>query len=195
MELADNTNMAKYLYEIGHLKQVQRSGWLQIGICGPESVAEHSYRAAVIGYLLASLEGADPEKTATICLFHDTAEARIGDLHWTAKRYIRVKEGEQVALTEQLERLPDDIARKIAALAEAYEERSSLEGRLAHEADLLECLLQAREYQTRGYSEAQDWIDGCLESLQTETARTLARACIETEPGSWFAGLKRKPKP
>lgn len=192
MELAD---VAKYLYEMGHLKQVQRSGWQQIGIRDPESVAEHSYRTAIIGYILASLEGADPEKTALLCLFHDTAEARIGDLHWTAKRYLSVKEGEQVALTEQVERLPHKVADKILAMVGEYEERSTYEGRLAREADLLECILQAREYQTQGYAEAQDWIDGCYESLQTETGKQLASACIATEPSAWFQGLKNKPKP
>jgi putative hydrolase of HD superfamily len=195
VELADAANLAKYLYEVGHLKQVQRSGWQQIGIHNPESVAEHSYRTAIIGYILASIEGADPEKTAIICLFHDAAEARIGDLHWTAKRYINVKEGEQLALTEQVERLPQEMAEKVVTLVNEYEERSSREGRLAREADLLECILQAREYQTRGYAEAQDWIDGCYESLQTETGRSLAKACIHTEPSAWFQGLKYKPKP
>lgn len=195
MELTDVANIAKYLYEMGHLKQVQRSGWQQIGVHDPESVAEHSYRTAIIGYILASLEGANPEKTAIICLFHDTAETRIGDLHWTAKRYLSIKEGEQVALAEQLERLPQEVAVKVSALVNEYEERSSREGRLAREADLLECILQAREYQIRGYAEAQDWIDGCYESLQTEMGKELASACINMQPSAWFQGLKRKPKP
>jgi putative hydrolases of HD superfamily len=46
----------------------------------PESVAEHSFRTAVIGYLLASIEGADPARTALLCLFHDSQESRIGDV-------------------------------------------------------------------------------------------------------------------
>src|SRR5947209_16892644 len=103
------SNIAKYLYEIGHLKRVKRSGWWMAGIVDPESVAEHSYRTAVLGYVLASLEGADPMKTATICLFHDTGEARIGDLHRVAKRYIDVGEREEAALSEQVEQLPRDI--------------------------------------------------------------------------------------
>ncbi len=190
----DLTDIGKYLYEIGHLKQVQRSGWQQIGMRDPESVAEHSYRAAIIGYVLASLEGVDAQKTALLCLFHDTAEARIGDLHWTAKRYLSVKEGEQIALTEQVGRLPQETAENVLALVGEYETRTTREGRLAREADLLECILTAREYQTQGYSEAQDWITGCYESLQTETGRNLANACITMVPSAWFQGLKQKPQ-
>ncbi len=71
----ENIEVAKYLYEMGYLKQVKRAGWGMLGITQPESVAEHSFRTAIIGYVLASLADADPQKTATMCLFHDTAEA------------------------------------------------------------------------------------------------------------------------
>jgi len=98
-----------------------------MGVRDPESVAEHSYRTAVIGYILAALEQANPEKTAALCLFHDTAETRIGDLHWVTKRYLRTKEGEQVAFNEQTAQLPQDIADKVRALVGEYEERSSQE--------------------------------------------------------------------
>ena len=145
-------SIAKYFYEVGTLKHQRRTGWWRMGVRDPESVAEHSYCTAVIGYILASLEGADPEKTASICLFHDTAETRIGDLHWVAKRYIRTKEGEQKASNEQIEQLPQSIAERVGVLLREYEERSSREAQVAREADLLECLLQAREYQLQRYS-------------------------------------------
>lgn len=99
-------SIAKYLYEIGHLKQQKRTGWWRMGVRDPESVAEHSFRTALIGYVLASPEGANPEKTATMCLFHDTAETRIGDMHWVTKRYVHVKEAEQKALHDQINQLP-----------------------------------------------------------------------------------------
>ena len=191
MELA---NIAKYLYEIGHLKHLKRSGWWRMGVRDPESVAEHSYRTAVIGYVLAHLEGADSEKTACICLFHDTAEARVGDLHWVTKRYLRsTKEGEQAALNEQTGQLPEKIANRILALVGEYEERSSQEAQLAREADLLECLLQAREYEIQGYSKGLEWAKICREGLQNDIARNLADACLNSDPGDWFQDLQSNP--
>lgn len=187
-------DVTKYFFEIGHLKDTTRSGWTQIGIQTPESVAQHTYRAAIIGYVLASLTGADPAKTTLMCLFHDTAETRILDLHWTAKRYINVKEAEQRALSEQLSRLPQFIANSIAALVEEYEERSTREGLLAREADLLECIFQAREYQVRGYIEAERWIEECYQTLKTEEAKELARTCATMLPSEWFQSLKSKPQ-
>jgi putative hydrolases of HD superfamily len=185
--------MANYLYEIGHLKYQKRTGWWRMGVRDPESVAEHSYRTAVIGYILASLEQADPERTAALCLFHDTAETRIGDLHWVTKRYLRTKEGEQVAFNEQTEHLPQDIADKVRALVGEYEERTSRESLLAREADLLECLLQSREYEMQGYSKGAEWARICREGLQTETAKNLADACLNGDPGDWFQDLQSNP--
>lgn len=188
MEL--NTELARYLYELGYLKNLPRAGWNMIGIPAPESVAEHSFRTAILGYILATLEGADSAKTVLICLFHDTAETRIGDLHRVAKRYISVKEGEAKALAEQVTRLPQEMAAIICTLLGEYEERDTLEGRIAHDADSLECLIQAREYQACGYADAQDWVTGCYASLQTESARRLADSCMQTDPQEWWQGLK-----
>ena len=187
----ENTDIAKYLYEMGYLKQVKRAGWGMLGIPQPESVAEHSFRTAILGYILASLAGADPERTATMCLFHDTAEARTGDLHRVARRYHNGNR-EELALSEQVQRLPSAIADGISSLVHEYEERSPLEGRLARDADLLECILQAREYQTQGFADAEDWISGCYASLQTEVAKSLADACLQIEPKEWWQGLKVK---
>lgn len=182
MELND---VAKYVYEIGQMKRVRRSGWWIAGITHPESIAEHSFRTAILGYVLASLEGANPEKTAMICLFHDTGEARINDLHRVSKRYINVGRDEERAITEQIERLPQNIAEHIQTFFEDYEGKVSLEGRLAHDADLLECIFQAREYQVQGYVDVQDWITNCYAGLQTDAARNLAEACLHVEPKEW----------
>jgi putative hydrolase of HD superfamily len=182
--------IATYVYEMGHLKRVKRSGWWIAGITDPESVAEHTFRTAILGYVLASLAGADPMRTAVICLFHDAAEARIGDLHRVAKRYLDGDAGEERAFSEQIERLPQEAAASLFALFHEYEGRESLEGDLARDADLLECLVQAREYQHQGYQDTQDWITNCAAGLRTEIAKQLAEACLRVEPDSWWQGLK-----
>jgi putative hydrolase of HD superfamily len=187
-------NIAKYLYEIGHLKHQKRTGWWRMGVRDPESVAEHSYRTAIIGYVLAALEEANPEKTATICLFHDTAEARIGDMHWVTKRYVHVKEAEQQALDEQLEQLPTEIASAISELTNEYKNKSSQEALLAREADLLECLLQSREYEMQGYTKGLEWAKICYEGLRNETAKNLAHTCLTSDPGDWFQNLQDNPR-
>ena len=43
--------------EAGVLKRVRRSGWWVLGIKDVETVAEHSFRCAAIGYIIAFFGG------------------------------------------------------------------------------------------------------------------------------------------
>jgi putative hydrolase of HD superfamily len=70
------TGTVGYLLEMGALKRSKRSGWSIAGIKDPETIAEHSWRTAVIGAVLAMMEGADPAKVALLATFHDTQETR-----------------------------------------------------------------------------------------------------------------------
>jgi putative hydrolase of HD superfamily len=66
-------------FELAQLKLTRRSGWHHIG-ADPESVAEHSHRAAALAYFLAVHENhPKPELVVTMVVFHDMHEARTGD--------------------------------------------------------------------------------------------------------------------
>ena len=54
----------------------------------PEVVAEHTFRDAIVGIALATLEGADPGRTAALCLLHDSPETRIGDIPAVGRAYM-----------------------------------------------------------------------------------------------------------
>ena len=184
------SDIAKYLYEIGLLKRVKRSGWWIAGIDDPESVAEHSFRTAIIAYILGQLEGVDPERVALMALFHDVGETRISDLHRIAQRYLNRKEVDQKVMKEQLEKLPDEVASHLKSLFSEMEDPSSIEAKVAHDADILECLLQAREYQALGYGDVADWISNCQAALSTDSAKSIANGCIKVQPRDWWQGLK-----
>ena len=183
-------DIAKYLYELGQLKRVKRSGWWVAGVKDPESVAEHSFRTALIAYILAQREGANPEKAALMALFHDVPEARVNDLHRIGRRYVNWENAEGKAVEEQSKRLPEKMAERITSLFAEWEEAASAEARVARDADLLECLVQAREYQALGYSDVSDWISNAAGALSTDSAKEIADQCIHTEPKEWWQGLK-----
>ncbi len=50
--------IAHFLFEVGMLKKTPRTGYQFLG-SGQENVAEHSFRTAIIGYILASRSKAD----------------------------------------------------------------------------------------------------------------------------------------
>ena len=183
-------DLAKFLYELGQLKRVRRSGWWIAGVKDPETVAEHSFRTAVIAYLLARLEGVDPGKAVLMALFHDMPETRTNDAHRIVRRYADWEDVDKKAINEQCTRLPDEMGKQMVTLFEEFEKEVSPEAKVVRDADLLECIVQAREYQTLGYGDVIDWIFNAQKALKTDSAKRIAAECVNTEPKEWWRGLK-----
>src|SRR4029453_6981061 len=164
--------LTNFLYEMGLLKRYKRTGWMIAGIDNPESIAEHSFRTAIIGYLLAVMEGADPPKTAAPCLFHDTQETRIGDVPSVGKAYVVTAPNAEVT-ADQVAGFPAQVGRAVRELVEEDEERETQEAQLAKDADKLECLIQAREYQAQGHEDVPPWIETSAAPLRSKSAQQL----------------------
>lgn len=182
---------SNYIFELGTLKKFRHSGTLLAGVQNPDSIAEHAYRAAIIGYILAEMEKANPEKTMLICLLHDNAEARITDLHKVARRYIDSSKPEMEAYRDQTKNLPEAIGKKFLGLFNEYETRSSKEGLIAKDADMLETAFQAKEYFDLGYKTCQDWINNVSKCLKTPSAKKLLKEMEKTEFTDWWRGLEK----
>ncbi len=181
--------IARYLFEIGSLKRIPRSGWQTAGIKSPETVAEHSFRTAIIGYILAKIEGADARFVSLICLFHDTIESRILDLHRLAKKYLEVSDTvEQNVIRDQIRNLPEPIKSEISNIFMEYQTQDTIEGKIAHDADKLDMLLQAIEYKNAGYH-VDEWITSAIESLYLNTSKELAKAILSISPDSWYSQI------
>ena len=176
--------MATFLYEAGHLKNLPRAGWLLLGVKPPESVAEHSFRVGVIGIALAALEGADPGRTAALCLMHDIHETRIGDVPSVGRAYVNTAVPEAV-VAHQTSGMPNDVGKVFQELTAEYEATETLESRVAHDADKIETLLQATEYVAKGYH-AEPWQDTSIQALRTESGKQLAQAIASVDPSSWW---------
>ena len=177
------------LAEAGTLKFVRRSGWWMIGIKNGESVAEHSFRTALLGYLLAKMEGADPYPVVMTCLLHDLHEARINDLHKVGHRYIDFRAGELKASREQRAVLPQLIKKDFDRWMEELHERNSRTALIARDADILECMIQGKEYATHGYPRAIDWMKRPVRYLKTKSAKLLARRLKSWSSDSWWQEL------
>ena len=178
------TELAKYLHELGVLKRVQRSGWWLVGVKQAENVAEHSFRTAAIAYFLAGLEKADILTAVTMALFHDAGEARVNDLHRLGRSYVDFAGVEEKVIADQTRRLPRKMASHLRRLFKEMCERKTREARVANDADLIECLLQACEYAEQGYP-VDDWIQSTAREVTTRSAKKLARAILKVRSDSW----------
>lgn len=180
-----------FFAEVGKLKQVKRSGWWMVGIPYEESVAEHSFRCAAIGYVLAKLEGVDTGKVLLMTLFNDLHEARINDLHKVAHKYIDVRKAEKDAFADQMRDLGDGIGGEMMRLREEHDSQETPESVVARDADILECLIQAKEYVDLGFQNAEKFFKKAPEHLRTETARRLWQSAAFWDSNSWWENLGR----
>jgi len=150
----DPDGVVDFLVEAGKLKRIPRTGWVEVGVDHPESVADHCYRTALIAMLLSDLKGFDSGKIICMALLHDLAEARIGDLTPTQKAVnLDWIQREQDASCYLMSLLPQELFKKYTSIVKDYNEGTSVEARLVHTADKLDMLLQAIEYGSEGGDE------------------------------------------
>lgn len=184
-------NITNFFFELGMLKRQKHTGFALAGVKNLDSLADHTCRAALIGYILADLEGADPFKTAVMILLHDVHECRIGDHHKVAARYLDTTDAENKVFKEQLDLLPESVADQWQKLFDEYDQRHTKEGIVAKDADWLETAISAREFLAQGYASCQKWIDNVRASLETDSAKKLLTEIQNTEPTDWWQGLKK----
>jgi putative hydrolase of HD superfamily len=179
-------DIIRFIFELGQLRQEARHGWLRI-YENPESVAEHTQRAACLGYLLAHCEGfPDPNAIATMILFHDMHEVRTGDADLVQKRYVNLQpEDELRAATEQVIGLAD-AGEKILDMWKEIDAHRTAAGQIAKDAEILEMAFTARELVVRGNTDAQEWIDASTRRLETQSARQLLKLVNESDPCTWW---------
>lgn len=184
--------IAKYIFEAGMLKRVARSGWWTEKIKNPESVAEHSFRSAVIAFILARMEGMDDEvarKVCTAAVFHDMHETRLLDLNKITSRYIPVDEDLELKVeNDQVKGLPQDIKKSVLEIRDLGDN----ELKILKDADLLECAFQAREYADIGYGSTMKWLVRIEKKLQTASAKKLLGRIKTMDSGEWREALRRE---
>nr|WTA69442.1 HD domain-containing protein [Micromonospora sp. NBC_00855] len=181
----DAAGAMNFIFEAGVLKRAARTGWWFAGVKQPESIAEHSFRTALIGMMLAAMEGADPARVSMLCTLHDTQETRITDIPHIAKRYLTAVPNTAVT-ADQVGACPPAVADVITAAVAEYEAGETLEAVVARDADKLECLVQAVEYRHQGIDNVQRWIDSSRAALKTASAHRLADAALSGQPLAWL---------
>ncbi|CAL5338708.1 unnamed protein product [Camellia sinensis] len=128
----------------------KRKGWVNHGIKGPESIADHMYRMALMALIAGDLPGVNRERCIKIAIVHDIAEAIVGDI--TPSDGVPKQEKsrlEQAALNEMCEVLGGGLrAEEMKELWAEYENNSSIEANLVKDFDKVEMILQALEYET-----------------------------------------------
>ncbi len=147
-------------YELDHLKQLYRQGWLRRGVpperC--ESVAEHVFAMALLGWWIvdAHYPNLGRDKVLRMTLVHELGEIYTGDLtpgdHVPAEeKHRREREG----LWQVVGKLPNGV--EYLALWEEYEASQTPEARFVRQLDRLEMAFQARVYRAQGFENMSEF--------------------------------------
>lgn len=111
----------------------------------PESVAEHSWRAALMAYFLRDeFPGADMDKVIRMCLIHDLGECFTGDIP-TFDKTADHERREDELLSDWVSSLPQPFAAEMKALYAEMAARETVEARIYKAIDSMEAVIQHNE--------------------------------------------------
>lgn len=155
-----------------------------------ESVAEHSWRLAMMAFFLREeFPSVDMGKVTEMCLIHDLGEAFTGDKPVFEKTEEDSRK-EAEAYRDWLATLPPAISHRMAALCDEMEEKRTPEARLYKALDRLEALIQHNEspistwlpleydlQKTYGWEDCRDdpYLHALREAVLQETLRKIER--------------------
>jgi putative hydrolases of HD superfamily len=147
---------AELLRAAGVLKTIKRKGWSKAGIENQESVADHSFRMAILGAYIAEEAKLDPAKIMRMCLIHDLAESEIGDLTPEEKvSEASHRKDEDSVMRSILSTLPDRERKVFLHDWTELLEMHTREAKLVWQIDKLEMGLTMKDYIRAGASKSR----------------------------------------
>jgi len=197
------------------LKHLPRTGWVDRGVGDPESVAAHSWRLAMLAFVVASDLGLNAAHAMALALIHDLPEAITGDhtpfgslateqsdpRDWRRPAARAEKTmAERAALARIVAAGGAHVAAEIVGIWEDYVAEQSPEARLIHQLDKLEAYLQGWEYAADGRLARPDTLRSFqidCDQLVTEPAARFLLEAIEEWAGAatLLGGGNRELKP
>lgn len=159
-----------FLQKVGKLKRLKRAGWVRHSIPDPESVADHSFRTALLAYVLVNELGVNTDKLIKMALLHDLAEALVGDITPHEAAWTHKHETEKKAMHQLTASLKNS---EIMDLWLEIEKGVTLEAKALHELDKLEMVLQTLEYEQKYKVDLSEFWDNANQHIQSPKLRLI----------------------
>jgi len=139
----------EFAKDIGKLKRTKRIGWVNYNVPSSESVAEHSFRVAMLAMVLAPSFKVNQNKAVKMALVHDVGEAVVGDIvkQFGKKKHPdikNIKKREEDAFIKIFSTID---GKEYIKLYKEYETMRTKEARFVKQIDRLEFMIQAQEYE------------------------------------------------
>ncbi len=181
---SSDNKIVSFIFEAGLLNRFKRSGFDFLGT-GNQNISSHSFRTAVISYILAERLNADSSKAVLLSLFHDIPETRTGDINYFQKQYVEKNEMKAV----------EDIAGNIKelsllpALISEFNNGSCMEAEIARDADVLELIFILKEELDNGNKQAEIWAKDALKRLKLSDSIKIAETALSIKSYDWWMDI------
>ncbi len=143
--------LLKILVQAGKLKQETRHCF--IDETRKESVADHSWRTALMAFLLKSeFQEIDSEKVISMCLIHDLGESFTGDIP-TFEKEEKESKIEEEFFFNWVQSFPEPVKDEWMNLLNEMKEQKTEEAKLYKALDKLEAIISHNE------SDIDTWLD------------------------------------
>ena len=145
----------------------------------PESVAEHSWRLALMAMLITpEFPEADMNKVIRMCLIHDLGEAFTGDIPAFDKTQAHEQQ-EEAAYENWVKTLPEQTRQEFSALLEEMNGLKTLEAKIYKALDKMEAVIQHNE------ADISSWLP-----LEYDLQLVYGEENVQFSP--WFCQLKEE---
>ncbi|MCD6550087.1 HD domain-containing protein [bacterium] len=182
--------LVDFLWEWRILKYIPRASMPYLKDTVRENVAEHSFYATIIGWILAQAEKADENKVIKMCLLHDLAEARGGERNLLNKFYSQPLN--EPSIIREITRNYKMQGVGFDKLFDEFFQEKTLEAKIARDADILEEMVYEKECFDKGNKKAAKWLAVSLHRLKTKSAKELGERIVESDADKWWVEIARQ---
>jgi len=154
-----------------------------------DTLASHSHHVSVLAYMISRMEGlshAEALEAMAMGVFHDLAEARVGDLDFIHKHYNKADEIR--AVKDQFAGI--DFAKDLHGLIDQFESVKTKASKCARDADSLAQLYMEWVLMWQGNKLAEKWYKSDFKdrvpNFKTKSAQKLALAMKNSNPHEWW---------
>jgi len=175
-------DLFKFFNLIEELKHSERQGWKDKEVDRPrDTIASHSFGAALIGWVMAEKEELDSDKLVKMLIMHDLIMGYVEDYTPEDEEFNSKKEMEREAFDNLVADIPNEIEEEFRSMFHELQSQETEEAKIAKESDKLDTLLQARSYSEEGKEEFLDeFLESYREYFSSETGKSLVEE-LESE--------------
>lgn len=169
--------LGEFIRAAAGLKELKRAGWAEkFSMSDGESVADHSFGAAITAMVLSDAMGLDSERAVKMALLHDIAESEIGDITPDSMPHDKKEKMETEAFLRIASTLPEGMRAEYVSIWDEFCAGKTPEARIVAQADKIDMALQAVTYERAGRAPragASIFVDAASMSIKDEAAGTL----------------------